>query len=487
MNRSWSVEIRKVLLTHSLLIFIPTALLLALQSNGYSIQGLHRTISTLYLISAFVLILESTVALFRRFSSHPKRFSKGFIDQQWDAFKVGLGVGGARIPAPLLPLPRCSFLVVAYLPNEQDIILETLIHILEHIHRPKAGLEVILAYNTPMDLPVESALQALARQHPELQLLRVKDSRSKAENLNAALEIVTGEVTCVLDADHHPPADCFLRAWHWLGQNYDVVQGRNVVRNYDHNWLTETIAIEFESIYGISHSAVSFLTDTSIFAGSNGYWRTTVLQQVCFDARMLTEDIDATLRTLSRGYRILHDRSIVTSELAPTDLLSFWYQRKRWAQGWIEVSFKYQRFIWGFPKFTVLQKLYWTCLLYGCQFYPIMAVQVFPVLLSVLLFQGSWAGTHDPYLWFVTCLGLSAIAYKSWVTARVAALQYPLLSHIKHALMLIPLITLKNAIAIVGLYDYLRGNNTWWITPRSPALGSRRRLARPVPVSTAKL
>ncbi len=231
------------------------------------------------------------------------------------------------------PLPRCSFLVVAYLPNEQDIILETLRHILTKVHRSDAGLELILAYNTPVDLPVEDDLKRLAQTYPELRLLRVEGSHSKAENLNAALNIVTGDIACILDADHHPQPDCFLRAWRWLENDYDVVQGRNIIRNHSFNLLTQNIAIEFETLYGVSHAAKSFLTDSTIFGGSNGYWRTSVLKQIRFNPAMLTEDIDASMRTLLSGYRILHDRSIVTTELAPVDFHSFWFQRKRWKPG----------------------------------------------------------------------------------------------------------------------------------------------------------
>lgn len=119
----------------------------------------------------------------------------------------------------------------------------------------------------------------------------------------------------------------------WIAQGYDVIQGRNVIRNYDENFLAQNVAIEFEQLYGISHAAKSFLTDSSIFGGSNGYWRTSVLKQIRFNPNRLTEDIDASLRTLLNGYKILHDRSIVTSELAPASLKTFWFQRKRWAHG----------------------------------------------------------------------------------------------------------------------------------------------------------
>jgi len=186
-----------------------------------------------------------------------------------------------------------TFIVAAFLPNERHIILATIRHLLSEVERPEAGFEVILAYNTPTDLPVEKELRRLADGDPASRLLRVEGSESKAENVNAALAIGTGEVTCILDADHHPCPDCLARAWRWLHNGYDVVQGRSVISNHDVNFLTRMIAIEFEQIYSVSHTARSLALDTAIFGGSNGYWRTEVLREIGFDVTMMTEDIDA--------------------------------------------------------------------------------------------------------------------------------------------------------------------------------------------------
>ncbi|MEN9217133.1 MAG: glycosyltransferase family 2 protein, partial [Gloeomargarita sp. HHBFW_bins_162] len=206
-------------------------------------------------------------------------------------------------------LPRYSVIVVAYLPNEEGIILDTLTYLLDTLPHPQAGLEIILAYNRPHPLPIEAQLHTLADQYPELKLLHVEGSRSKAENLNAAIHLVTGEMTLILDADLKPTPASVRRAWRWLaGGQYDVVQGRNVIRNAHDNVLTRVVAVEFEHLYGVSHPARSLIADLGIFGGSNGYWRTNVLRGIRFNPQMLTEDIDVTLKLLLRGYRIIHDR-----------------------------------------------------------------------------------------------------------------------------------------------------------------------------------
>lgn len=464
--RKWSVEINKAIFTHVVLIGIPTVFFYWLRLGGWSLTGLHLAIATFYLFSALMLLLESSSAMFRRFATDDYKKDPNRRHQAYYNAKAALGVGGARHPYPKAPVPKCSFLIAAYLPNEQNIILETLEHVLLRVQRPTGGMEVILAYNTPIDLPIEQDLQQLAQLYPELRLLRVEGSRSKAENLNAAFELVTGDITCILDADHHPAPDCFFRAWHWIDQGYDVVQGRSIIRNHRRNLLTQTVAIEFEMIYGIIHPAKSFLTDSSIFGGSNGYWRTSVLKHIRFNPVMLTEDIDASMRTLLNGYRILHDRSIISTELAPVDLHSFWFQRKRWAQGWLEVGLKYQCSVLKSDKLNLLQKVFWTYLLYYCEVYSLVAIQIIPLVVSLSLMQAKIPAPIEQYLLFSTMLSFFSGVAQTLITAKIGATRYPFYYYLNHMLLLIPYITFKNVIAIVGVYDHLRGNSSWKVTPR---------------------
>jgi cellulose synthase/poly-beta-1,6-N-acetylglucosamine synthase-like glycosyltransferase len=467
MNRSskWPFDLDKLIFTHVVIIGLPTILYYCFREGGWSLLGLHIVIATLYLFSSLMIIFETTNAMFRRFAGADE-YCKGRLDRFFQSLKIAFGIQGSKHPQLRQSLPRCSFIVAAYLPNEQDIICETLEHILLNVQRPEAGLEVVLAYNTPVDLPVEDDLRRLAKLYPALCLLRVEGSKSKAENLNAALNIVTGEITCILDADHHPAPDCFIRAWRWLERHYDVVQGRNVIRNHNHNLLAQVIAIEFETIYGVSHAAKSFLADTTIFGGSNGYWRTSVLKKIRFNPLMLTEDIDASIRTLLSGYHIIHDRSIITTELAPADFTSFWSQRRRWAQGWLEVSLKYQRRIWKSTKFNRWQKIYWTYLLYYREVYPLLALQIFPILFSLLLHQGSIPLTDNPYLWSSTVITLLSGVHQVLAVVKIAALKYPVAYFINYAWLTFFYTTLKNMISIVAIYNHLHGHDDWVVTPR---------------------
>jgi cellulose synthase/poly-beta-1,6-N-acetylglucosamine synthase-like glycosyltransferase len=455
----------KVALCYATILGVPTILYYYLRLSGSELLPLHAVVASFYLLTALMIIVETTAGLCRRFAGRTT-LPMSRAEAAAQLLKGVLGWRGARLPDTERPLPRSTLIVVAFLPNEQDIIIETLEHVLNRIRRPRDGLEVILAYNTPIHLPVERELDELRERHPNLRLLQVDGSESKAENLNAALEIVTGEITGVLDADHLPRPDCLERAWRWLESDYDVVQGRSIIRNFGTNLETRCIGVEFECMYGVSHPARSLLVDTGIFGGSNGFWRTEVLREIRFDPGMMTEDIDASMRALLRGYRIVADRSIVSTELAACDFRSFWFQRKRWAQGWLEVSLKYQRAVWRSRHLGLRQKLYWTYLLWFRELYPLVSLQVFPIVFSLLFYQGFMPWFGHWYLWISAVVTLLSGPYQTAVAARNAVTGFRARDALGYALFVLPYVMLKHMVWVVALYDHLLRNTDWVVTRR---------------------
>lgn len=378
------------------------------------------------------------------------------------------------------PLPFVSVVIVAYLPNEQDIIEETLRHWLTQVVAPAAGWEVILAYNTPHQLPVETRLHQLALQYPELVLLPVAQSRSKAENLNAALRQVRGEMTAIFDADHHPAANCLSLAWAWLcrGQ-YDGVQGRNIIRNAQDNWLTHLVAVEFECTYGVSHYGRSLLADTALFGGSNGYWRTVALRELGFSAKRLTEDIDATVRGLLKGYRLVHDPAIITTELAPNSLRGLWLQRQRWSQGWLEVAWHYTGRIARSPYLDPVQKSYWLMMLVFSQgFYPLVW-QVVPMMLSIHFSSSDRDIAFEN--WNLMMMGLLTLSVMLQVALamrlRPEHCSYSRRHGVLYCILSPVYFWLKVLIGMVALYNHLCGSRVWHVTARTRRLSPERSLA----------
>lgn len=370
--------------------------------------------------------------------------------------------------------PPASAVIAAYLPNEAATVLETVEAFLK-VNYP-GDLQVVLAYNSPVPLPVERVLGELAKRETRFTLLKVEGSTSKAQNVNAALQIVTGEFTGVFDADHLPAADSFVRAHRWMADGYDVVQGHPVVRNGDASWVARTVAVEFEMIYAVSHPGRAKLHGFGIFGGSNGYWRTQLLRETRFRGSMLTEDIDSALRVVEAGYRIGSDPYLISRELAPTTLQALWNQRMRWAQGWFQVSLGHLFGALRNPGLTPRQRFGFFFLLGWREVYPWLSVQMFPLI----AFYAHRAGGPQHLDWFVPVFVLTTIFTLSvgpWQTLFAYRQSDPEIRS-RTAWFWLYLVVAsvfyteyKNVIARVAQVKQAMREKAWKVTPRAAGTG----------------
>lgn len=254
-------------------------------------------------------------------------------------------------PTPDDALPIMDIIMVAYLPNEQDIIMDRINYLLDKIVYPRHKIRFNVLYNTPYPIePLEGDMRDLAFKHPELRVYKVPHSKSKADNINYYCKLDTGaDVSAVFDCDHYPhPYGPRWAAERFKGdKTIETVQGRCVIFNADTNVMTAMIAVEFDKIYAVSHPGRSAMFDFGLFCGSNGYWKTSLLRDLKMDDSMLTEDIDSALRAFGRGAKVVHDLNVVSFELAPTTWFAFWKQRLRWSQGWAQASMRHIHTVWS--------------------------------------------------------------------------------------------------------------------------------------------
>jgi cellulose synthase/poly-beta-1,6-N-acetylglucosamine synthase-like glycosyltransferase len=368
-------------------------------------------------------------------------------------------------------LPPASAIIAAYLPNEAETILETVQVFLGLVY--ESGLQVMLAYNSPTPLPIEQDLADLAASDERFILLRVADSTSKAQNVNAALRIVTGDVVGIFDADHHPEPGAFQRAWRWLSNGYAVVQGHCVIRNGTTSWVSRMVAVEFESIYAVSHPGRAQLHGFGIFGGSNGYWHTDLLREVRLRGSMLTEDIDSSLRVTLRGRRIASDPGLLSRELAPTKLSVLAGQRLRWAQGWSQVSLEYAISAVRSSRLSVRQKFGTTFLLCWREIYPWVSLQMLPLIAYVLFHRN---GEH--FNFFVPLLLLSSLVTFLVGPTQTAVAYFLAVPEIRaHRTWFLSYLIInavfytefKNTLARVAHVKQLMGEQVWRVTVRDPS------------------
>ncbi len=387
---------------------------------------------------------------------------------QWTETILGLRSRPDPPPSDLQP-PPASAIIAAYLPNEADTILETLDVFLRHEYGNQ--LQVILAYNTPMPMPIEAELQALAEAEPRLLIVKVPDSTSKAQNVNAALGVVTGEFVGIFDADHHPDPGSFERASRWLAGDADVVQGHCVVRNGDASWVARTAAVEFEQIYAVSHRGRQLLHGFGVFGGSNGYWKSDVIRSVRMIPSMLTEDIDCSIRATRAGARIVNDPGLISRELAPESVAALWRQRMRWAQGWAQVTAVHSGVVFDGHELTVRQRVGMFLHLSWREAYPVVSALMWPILAFYIWRDGA-IGFSQPVLLLLTVVTLASAPLQVLLTRRVADSAIARRRGWWAWYLVVSLLVyqeLKNTIARIAIVKLAMGERNWVVTPRTTA------------------
>ncbi len=371
---------------------------------------------------------------------------------------------------PASNYPPASAIIAAYLPNEAPIIEDTVRAFLR-VQYP-AALQIILAYNTPRDMPeIEQRLHDIAREDPRFVPMRVRTSTSKAQNVNAALPYATGEFTAVFDADHQPDPDSFRRAWRWLSHGADIVQGHCFIRNGENSWVARMVAIEFEQIYVVNHPGRARLHGFGIFGGSNGYWRTSLLRKFRMHGFMLTEDIDSSMRAVVSGHRIVSDPYLVSRELAPETLRALTGQRLRWAQGWLQVSLKWIRPTLRSPHLSLRQKLGMMNLLAWREVFPWISLQILPLI----AWWAVQAGSLSKIDWFVPLFVVTTLFTLSTGPGQIVFIYRLADPQIKRhwtwfwfyiGTSTLFYSGLKNAWNRIAHYKEWRGETTWVVTAR---------------------
>jgi len=243
-----------------------------------------------------------------------------------------------------LPAAPITAIMPCYLPNEQDIMEDTIMWILEHVQSP-GPFTLRVVYNTPKDMPeIQSKIHALAGEHFGRRLFvdRVQGSTSKAENLNAAIPLVRDPYVVIYDADHHPDKTSLLRLYEkMIRKSVDCVQGSTYIRNIEASYLGRFVDAEFFIQHFLIFPAMKFLTRNAFFGGSNALWVRDVIAGKDFNDKLQCEDVDIAIRMLLDGRRIEFCPEARSGELAPGNLATLYKQRLRWALGWDQVSLKH--------------------------------------------------------------------------------------------------------------------------------------------------
>lgn len=209
--------------------------------------------------------------------------------------------------------------------------------------------------------------------------------RGKPVGLNDAMELATGEIIIVFDADYRPAKNMLKQlAIAFEDPEVGAVMGRVIPYNTNKNVLTRLINLERSGGYQVDQQARYNLRTIPQYGGTVGGFRKEVLRSTGgFDPLVLAEDTELTYRLYTSGWKVIYANSAECYEEAPETWEVRAKQIRRWSRGHNQVLFRYL-FKTIFSKYmTLREKIDGVMLLF------VYSVPIFMLLgqvVSVILF-----------------------------------------------------------------------------------------------------
>jgi poly-beta-1,6-N-acetyl-D-glucosamine synthase len=242
-------------------------------------------------------------------------------------------------PPKLVDPPPVTFLIPCH--NEGDNVIETVRSLLDQDY-PEFE---IIAINDASTDQTGLLLDRMAADEPRLRVIHFETNQGKAMGLRVGAISAANEFLICLDGD--ALLDRHATRWvvrHFIeGNRVGAVTGNPRVRN--RTTLLGKIQVgEFSSIIGLIKRAQRIYGRVFTISGVVAAFRKSALHSVGYwNVDMVTEDIDVSWRLQLAHWDIRYEPNALCWILMPESLSGLWKQRRRWAQGGIEVFARYFR------------------------------------------------------------------------------------------------------------------------------------------------
>lgn len=223
---------------------------------------------------------------------------------------------------------------------------------------------VPLAFEQPLTTrPLRGVYRSVTE--PSVLVIDKENGGCKADAVNAGINVASGTLTLVIDADTILDRDALSRAvLPFLEDPTTVAVGAHVAiangcsiesgRITDvllpKSWLARFQVIEYMRAFLLARLTWASVNGVVIISGAFGLFRRDSLIAVGgYDTTAIGEDMDLTIRlqrhcrTLGQPFRITFDPNALAWTQAPEDWQSLRSQRCRWRRGLLQVLWRYRR------------------------------------------------------------------------------------------------------------------------------------------------
>ncbi len=223
------------------------------------------------------------------------------------------------------------------------------------------------------------------------QIRRKKRQGFKAGALRDATKFARGEFIAIFDADFLPKPDFLKRTVpYFQDERVGVVQTRWEHINEDYSIITKLQALQLNVHFTVEQTGRMKGNYLLQFNGTAGIWRRKAIEEAGgWEADTLTEDLDLSIRTQLKGWKIIYLEGVGSPAELPAEMNSFKSQQFRWMKGGAETAKKMLPTIWR-SDLSIWQKTQATFHLLGSTvFLFVFIMGVFSV--PLLFFLGDLA------------------------------------------------------------------------------------------------
>jgi cellulose synthase/poly-beta-1,6-N-acetylglucosamine synthase-like glycosyltransferase len=279
---------------------------------------------------------------------------------------------------PSADLPRYTILVPAY--REPEVI-QTLLKNIAAMDYPRRKLEVLMLLEAD-DWETKAAIRR-ARPSKYVRVIVVPPSepRTKPKACNYGLQLATGDIVTIYDAEDRPDPLQLRKAAIALAElPRDVVclQAALGYHNFAQNRITKWFTVEYLTWFTHFLPGLVAMGAPLPLGGTSNHMRIEALRELGgWDPFNVTEDADLGLRLHRTGMRtmVLESR---TYEEANSDFVNWVKQRSRWYKGYFQTWLVHMRhpaklrrqvgwrgvvgvnlFVGGTPALAALNPIFW--------------------------------------------------------------------------------------------------------------------------------
>lgn len=276
--------------------------------------------------------------------------------------------------------PEKKFAMVVAAHNE-EVVIGNIIESLKAVDYPKELYDIIIIADNCTDQTA-----SIAKSYSDVMVAErnIPDKRGKGYALEWMFDQIFKmekkyDAICVFDADNLISKNFLKEMNYKLKQGYKVVQGYIDSKNPHDSWITEAYSISFWSANRLFQLGRSNLGLSNQIGGTGFCMDMEVLKELGWGATCLTEDLEFTSKLVLNGEKVGWAHNAIVYDEKPLTLKQSWNQRKRWMQGFSDVS---SRFFVKLMKKAIKDRdiVAFDCALYTTQPFFTVAVGVAALL-----------------------------------------------------------------------------------------------------------